>query len=97
MKKIISCITTIIIIFLLVLLFVLPKKNFSSNENRYLEKWPKFSVESLLDGSYMAGVESYVEDHFPFRDEFRKLKANFNYKVLGRYENNGIYLNEDGI
>lgn len=65
----------------------------SITERRNLSSFPSFEFTS----EYMNKVEKYLLDHFPFRDEFRKLKANFNYKVLGRYENNGIYLNEDGI
>lgn len=94
MKRIVSIITTLIIIVLLVLFIVLPKRNFSSNENRYLEKFPKFNVEKLLDGSYMANIEAYVEDHFPFREFFLNLKTNV-FKLSGMTKQSDVYFGSD--
>ena len=95
MKKIISIVVTLIIIVLLVLFIVLPKSNFSSNENRYLEKFPKLSIESLLDGSYMLNIEAYVEDHFPFREFFLNLKTNV-FKLSGMTKQSDVYFGRDG-
>jgi len=95
MKKIISVITTLIIIVFLILLIVLPKRNFSSNENRYLEKFPKISIESLLKGTYMSNIESYVEDHFPFREFFLNLKTNV-FKLSGMTKQSDVYFGSDG-
>lgn len=94
MKKIVSIITTTIIIILLTLFIVLPKSSFSSNENRYLEKFPKLTIESLLDGSYMSKFESYVEDHFPFREFFLTLKTNV-YKFSGMTKQSDVYFGSD--
>ena len=42
MKKIISIIISLIVISLLLALFIMPKIEFSYNENKYLAKFPKF-------------------------------------------------------
>ena len=65
----------------------------SSSERRYLDKFPEFK----LTGEFINDVDSYLLDHFPLRDKFRSLKANFNYKVLGKLDNNGIYLKDNYI
>ena len=36
------------------LFFLLPKQDFSENENRMLQKFPEFSWETLQDGSFMS-------------------------------------------
>jgi len=40
----------------------------SASENRMLAAFPAFSVQSVADGSFMNGFESYLSDAFPFRD-----------------------------
>ena len=36
--------------------------------------------------NYLNEVEKYLLDHFPFRDSFRSLKANFNYHILNKLD-----------
>ena len=40
----------------------------SVSENRILAAFPSLSVQSVKDGSFMSGFESYLSDAFPFRD-----------------------------
>lgn len=65
---------------------------FSDSERRELAKFPMFSVETMLDGSFMEDFESYTLDQFPFRDLFRKLKARIVFDVWGQKDNNDIYI-----
>ena len=65
---------------------------FSDSERRELAKFPKFSVETMMDGSFMEDFESYTLDQFPFRDLFRKLKARIVFNVWGQKDNNDIYI-----
>ena len=51
-------------------LIVMPKEEFSPDENRVLEEFPTLSGENLLDGSFMDNMENYVSDHFPIRRDF---------------------------
>ena len=69
-----------------------PEESFSESERRVLAKFPEVSVESVLDGSFMQNFESYSLDQFPFRDNFRSLKAITSYGILGKKDNNDIYL-----
>ncbi len=75
-------------------LVILPKQAISQAERRRLAKWPELTYETVRDESFMNDFESYLLDHFPFRDGFRRIKAEFTYKVLRQRENNGIYVAE---
>ena len=65
----------------------------STTERRELAEFPKFSLTS----EYMTKMEKYLLDHFPYRDDYRSIKAIFNYNILGKIENNGIYLKDNSI
>jgi len=65
----------------------------STTERRTLAKFPNFE----FNGEYISKIEKYLLDHFPYRDNFRSIKANFNYKILNRLDNNGIYLKDNYI
>ena len=98
MKKIYSKLITIIIclfilIFSLSLIFV-PKVEFSENENRYLESFPRFTFKSLLSGKFIESFEDYITDHFPLRDGFISIKT-FTEKLLGKNDINNVYFAED--
>ena len=43
-------------------------ERFSASENRMLAAFPTLSAETVADGSFMSGFESYLSDAFPFRD-----------------------------
>ncbi len=57
--------------------FLIPKKDFSENENRMLAKFPDFEFKSLENGDFTKGLENYFKDHFPCRDGFMKIKTSF--------------------
>ena len=69
MKKIVSIIITFIILVFSILFVVLPKVDFSSNENRYLEKLPKIDFDSIISSKTQKSMINYITDHFPFREE----------------------------
>ena len=50
----------------------------SESENRMLAAFPTLSAQSVADGSFMSGFESYLSDAFPFRDG----AADFTDKVM---------------
>lgn len=79
----------------LVLFLLLPKEEFSENENRYLAAFPKFSWNSLAEGEYLEDLQTYANEHFPARDFFMGLKTGFE-KACGKTEINGIYVSDDG-
>ena len=69
---------------------VLPDKEFSELENRNLSKVPTLSVESVMDGKFMADAEDYTADHIVGRDFWVALKA-WCERLSGKQENNGVY------
>ena len=83
--------------------FVLPDKEFSEQENRYLAQLPSVDFGELnaigksgnfFTGEFMEDFEDYIVDQFPLRDQWIQLKARCE-KLLGKQENNGVYLGTD--
>ncbi len=72
-----------------------PDAELSEAERRPLAQFPELSVETLLSGKFMSEFEEYAADQFPLRDSFRTLKALVSYDVLGKKDNNDVYI-EDG-
>ena len=73
-----------------VISLLLPDKDFSPLENRYLKKPPKLSAESLADGKLMEAAEDYVSDHIVGRDFWVAAKA-WSERLSGKQENEGVY------
>jgi len=71
----------------------LPDNEISNTERRKLSIFPEFTFTS----EYSEKIDKYLLDHFPLRDTFRSIKANFNYKVLHQLDNNNIYLKDNYI
>lgn len=95
MKK--NFLSIFIILFILgisISFIFIPKKEFSELEFRYLEKFPKFSLASLLSGEYIEGLETYLADHFPLRDNFMAIKTNYQLSI-GQKLINGVYVGEN--
>lgn len=81
-------------IILMAILHILFQDNEISNtERRKLASFPDFEFSS----EYITKVEKYLLDHFPYRDDYRSIKASFNYDILGRLDNNGIYIKDNYI
>lgn len=75
--------------------WIVPDADFSEEENRPLAKFPSFSVESLLDGSFSDGINTYFADQFPIRDLFVGIKGVTETASL-KGENNGVLLGKNG-
>lgn len=69
-------------------------KNFSQIENRPLESFPKLTKNDFLSGEFSKNLNSYLEDHFPFRNNFISLKSSFEI-LMGRTDINEIYLGDN--
>lgn len=92
-NKIITFVFIIYITIFSVLGIVLPDKEISKTERRKLQKFPEFTLSS----EYVTKLDKYFLDHFPMRDDFRSIKANFNYNILKKLDNNNIYLKDNYI
>ena len=94
MKNKIITISFLIYIFTFSILGIIFKdKEISYTERRKLQTFPLVSINS----EYINKVDKYLLDHFPFRDNFRSIKANFNYSVLQKLDNNDIYIKDNYI
>ena len=75
--------------------FVNPTET-SLAERRPLAQFPEnITVGGIIDKTVINEFEDYSIDQFPFREFFRNIKANFQLRVLGLKENNGLAL-QDG-
>ena len=92
MKRIALILLSVFVIGTAALLIFSPKQVYSAAERRRLAKMPEISLESVLNGSYVNAIETYLLDHFPYRDKFRGIKALYAANVLMQKENNGIYV-----
>ncbi|MEK4231061.1 DHHW family protein [Solibacillus sp. FSL H8-0538] len=77
------------------LFFILPHQRFSNLENRYLQGVPHLTWDNVLSNKYAEEAESFVTDHFPFRDKWLWIKSAAEQSRL-QQENNGIYKGQDG-
>ena len=92
-NKILVIVFVVYISFFSVLGIIIPDKQISNTERRKLNSFPEFE----FDEEWISDVDKYLLDQFVFRDEFRSLKALYNYRVLGKLDNNGIYLKDNYI
>ena len=74
--------------------WIVPDRDFSENENRTLEQFPKFDTESLLSGKFTGKFADYMADQFPLRDAFVGVKGAAEIAML-KSENNGVFVLTD--
>ncbi len=74
-----------------VLSLLLPKPTVSEVEKRTLAPMPAFRAETLLEGSYVRGVELHYADTFPWREGFVRLAAFVDSLRGVRYDDVKIY------
>lgn len=71
-----------------------PDSDFSEEENRTLTTFPKFSWDSLVDGSFSSKINEYFADQFPARNALVGVKSVAEL-AQGKAENNGVLLGEN--
>ena len=69
---------------------LLPDREMSETENRYLQQAPTLNLESITDGTFMSQAEDYTADQIVGRDLWVALKA-WCERLSGKQENNGVY------
>ena len=94
-----------------ILLFVLPSKTFSEQENRELQQFPALSspssgtfterigegkfLDRYFSGKFSEEFSKFCADQFPARDFFIGVKSSVEL-LLGKGENNGVLLGKNG-
>lgn len=76
-----------------ILSIIIPDKEISNTERRKLNTFPTFEYNS----KWISKLDKYFLDHFVLREQFRNIKAKYNYQVLNKLENNDIYLKDNYI
>lgn len=74
---------------------ILPDRDFSPNENRYLASAPTVSLNKIFDGSFQDGLEDYLKDQVLARDSWITIKTFFQ-KSTGNTDIGGAYVGKDG-
>lgn len=74
---------------------VIPDKEFSPDENRYLQQKPEFSFENLKSGKFTASFADYFSDQIPLRGLFVETKALAECAML-KQENDSVLAGSDG-
>lgn len=72
-----------------------PKTTFLETENRTPAGFPEFTVETLINGTYMPKLESYLNDQFLARAEWISVKTQAE-KLMGKTDSGGVYFGKDG-
>lgn len=100
MKKTLQITVIAVFIGFIALFFILntvmPDREFSPRENRYLQKMPVFTIDALVSGSFTDKFEKYTTDQFVFRDTWIALKARSEL-FSGKQENNDVFYCGDGV
>jgi hypothetical protein len=73
--KMLIIICSVFIFIFGLLIFILPQKDFSESENRYLSRLPSFNANALISGNYAKGLSNFYTDQFPCRNIATSLYA----------------------
>ena len=72
-----------------------PEREFSPNENRYLQLKPELSWTTLMDGTFTKKAEDYTSDQIALRDRWMEASSLVQRAAL-RLEINDTWLGRDG-
>lgn len=67
---------------------------FSQSERRQLAQFPEISAETVISGQFASEFESYSQDQFPLREQFRSLKAVMEYGAFRKKDQHDLYLKD---
>ncbi len=95
LNKITTIVFCALILVFTVASMVNPVRERSETENRDLAQMPKFSLESLFEGSFTTGYESFITDQFVARDAWISMHTAAE-KLLGKRDVSSVYLAKDG-
>ena len=76
-------------------LLLLPNREYSQREKRYLSSFPTLSWQSIADGTAQEQTEDWIADQFPGRDAHVGIHAYWNL-LMGRNNQQDFYHAKDG-
>ena len=74
-----------------ILNFAVPAPAVLVSERRIPAKFPEFSMDTILDGSFMSRFGDYAADRFVFRDMFRGIHSFIVLDIYQQTDKSGIY------
>ncbi len=96
-NKILSVLFCLFISGFLVANVIVKDKDVSVSERRRLYKLPEVTWKNIINGEVTDNFEKYALDHFVLRDEFRSIKANVEFKIMGKLDSNDLYYKDGYI
>ena len=69
-----------------------PEAEYLYSERRLPAPAPVLSADAVKSGRFMKDFDAYAVDAFPFRENFRRIKAVTAGKIFARRDNNGVYV-----
>lgn len=94
-NRVLTVVFAVLLLGLALLNALWPKQSFSENENRVLETFPEFTWENLLSGDFTESFDTYITDHFVFRDVWVGAKTFAEIGILKK-DSGGVYFADDG-
>ena len=95
-KNIVLSIIFITFLFTFMIVNIVKKDDdISYSERRKLQKMPKITYDSVINGTYFSKLDKYTTDQFILRDNFRKIKIDIDLLTKNNY--NKLYLYKDYI
>ena len=95
MKKFISRFLTLSFLCgIMIWMAVVPDKEYSEQENRYLAQFPVIRVENVMNAEFMDRFETYLTDQFPARNACINIKTAV-FRATGQRLISNIYLADD--
>ena len=90
-NRILSAICAAIILTIGIIIYIIPQRDFSKSENRYLTKLQKPTVDTVLNGDYANNISSFYSDQFPLRS-YATTVYSLTERSLGKREIGGVIL-----
>ena len=96
LREILSSAVFILIIgALFALNFIIPAPAVLLSERRVPAKFPDFSADTVLSGSFMGKFDDYASDRFVFRDTFRRINSFLMFDVYMLSDKSGLYRSKE--
>ena len=86
---------TLILVLLIAGSWIMPDRDMSENENRYLTQIPELSISNVLEGKFESQLENYLSDQIIGRENWIRIMSN-TLKGIGYKDINGVYLLDEG-
>lgn len=96
-NKIFTILFCIFIFGFMIINIIVKNEELSYSERRRLATLPKITIENIFNGKITNSLETYLTDHFVFRNTFRSIKTVFNLNVFNKKDTNNLYYENEHI